>query len=544
MSRLRRGRSPRASAARCPRRPSSSSPPGTTTSGGWPRARRCWSSRRRRPRSSTGAPAWRTSAAEAEALLQKADEASPERVFPFRPESAEVLQWATSRSSSWRPALLPRPRALGRRQSRRGAPAPRRVRREARLRALLRHAVAGLRERRARAVDGGSRAGRPPRPGPVAFRQDAGRATAARGRGRGRPGDGPALLRAVPGQLHPRHAPREGAARERAVPARAPTAWPGSRSFPTRARSRDAGSTARRSSCWRSRPSGRATPGGALRSIDAARLWPENLGAGKPYPENVDERLEDWLAAQCLARRGRSAESSALLQRVDGLRRARARSRNAGPRARPEADGPRGGRAEAPRRLVHARARERTRLVGEPGLRWRPRSPAGGRRRGRPGPRRLARPGAEVASTAEAPHEAVARPADGTAGHCRPRRRSRRGPRRPGHDRPSRGRPRREGLRPGRALRDAGRHRRVRARPRAAAERADRGPRARAAQRPRRGRLHGRSLHPQARGPASRQRARLLRSAEPRGQGDPAAAAVRRRVPRPARGGASSATAG
>jgi hypothetical protein len=56
--------------------------------------------------------------------------------------------------------------------------------------------------------------------------------------------------------------------------------------------------------------------GGALRSIDAARLWPENLGAGKPYPENVDERLEDWLAAQCLARRGRSAESKELLQRV------------------------------------------------------------------------------------------------------------------------------------------------------------------------------------------------------------------------------------
>ena len=41
--------------------------------------------------------------AEAAALLQKADEASPELVFPFRPESAEVLQWAASRSTSWRP---------------------------------------------------------------------------------------------------------------------------------------------------------------------------------------------------------------------------------------------------------------------------------------------------------------------------------------------------------------------------------------------------------------------------------------------------------
>jgi tetratricopeptide (TPR) repeat protein len=37
----------------------------------------------------------------------------------------------------------------------------------------------------------------------------------------------------------------------------------------------------------------------ALRLIEAARQWPENLGAGKPYPEDVDERLEDWLTYQC-----------------------------------------------------------------------------------------------------------------------------------------------------------------------------------------------------------------------------------------------------
>jgi len=29
--------------------------------------------------------------------------------------------------------------------------------------------------------------------------------------------------------------------------------------------------------------------------IDTARQWPENLGSGKPYPENADEHLEDWL---------------------------------------------------------------------------------------------------------------------------------------------------------------------------------------------------------------------------------------------------------
>ncbi len=55
---------------------------------------------------------------------------------------------------------------------------------------------------------------------------------------------------------------------------------------------------------------------GAQREIDAARLWPENLGAGKPYPADVDERLEDFLAAQGLARQGRSAPSKELLQKV------------------------------------------------------------------------------------------------------------------------------------------------------------------------------------------------------------------------------------
>jgi tetratricopeptide (TPR) repeat protein len=35
--------------------------------------------------------------------LGKADAASPELVFPFRPESADVLAWAASKSPSWRP---------------------------------------------------------------------------------------------------------------------------------------------------------------------------------------------------------------------------------------------------------------------------------------------------------------------------------------------------------------------------------------------------------------------------------------------------------
>src|SRR2546423_5540403 len=37
----------------------------------------------------------------------------------------------------------------------------------------------------------------------------------------------------------------------------------------------------------------------ALLLINKAREWPESLGAGKPYPSELDERLEDWLACEC-----------------------------------------------------------------------------------------------------------------------------------------------------------------------------------------------------------------------------------------------------
>ena len=114
--------------------------------------------------------------------------------------------------------LLPGARPVGRRQRRRGAPALRGVRRGARLRALLRRALARLRGRLARAVDGRPRAGGPARPRAVALRADAGRPTAAPGRGGNGAGDGPRLRGAVPRQLHPRHAAREGAPRERALP--------------------------------------------------------------------------------------------------------------------------------------------------------------------------------------------------------------------------------------------------------------------------------------------------------------------------------------
>jgi len=54
----------------------------------------------------------------------------------------------------------------------------------------------------------------------------------------------------------------------------------------------------------------------SLQLIDRAREWPESLGAGKPYAEDVDERLEDWLAAQCLQKMGKYKSADRLLQRI------------------------------------------------------------------------------------------------------------------------------------------------------------------------------------------------------------------------------------
>ncbi len=51
----------------------------------------------------------------------------------------------------------------------------------------------------------------------------------------------------------------------------------------------------------------------ALKLTDAAREWPENLGAGKPFASELDERLEDWVASQChLALKSPDAAGKAL----------------------------------------------------------------------------------------------------------------------------------------------------------------------------------------------------------------------------------------
>ena len=54
----------------------------------------------------------------------------------------------------------------------------------------------------------------------------------------------------------------------------------------------------------------------ALPLIARAREWPETLGAGKPYPEDVDERLEDWLASQCYVWTLAKPEAARALERI------------------------------------------------------------------------------------------------------------------------------------------------------------------------------------------------------------------------------------
>jgi predicted Zn-dependent protease len=54
----------------------------------------------------------------------------------------------------------------------------------------------------------------------------------------------------------------------------------------------------------------------ALKFIGTAREWPEHLGAGKPYPSDLDERLEDWLTYRCQRNRNGSNEARQILERI------------------------------------------------------------------------------------------------------------------------------------------------------------------------------------------------------------------------------------
>lgn len=54
----------------------------------------------------------------------------------------------------------------------------------------------------------------------------------------------------------------------------------------------------------------------ALSFIEVSRSWPFNLGSGKPYEEDIDERLEDWLSYYCLSKLGKSSQAKQSLEKI------------------------------------------------------------------------------------------------------------------------------------------------------------------------------------------------------------------------------------
>ena len=54
----------------------------------------------------------------------------------------------------------------------------------------------------------------------------------------------------------------------------------------------------------------------ALKYVDASREWPENLGVGKPYAADIDERLEDWMAWLANKQLGNSADATKMLEKI------------------------------------------------------------------------------------------------------------------------------------------------------------------------------------------------------------------------------------
>lgn len=53
----------------------------------------------------------------------------------------------------------------------------------------------------------------------------------------------------------------------------------------------------------------------ALALISDAKKWPENLGVGKPYDEDIDTRLEDWMQYVCYTKT-KQKDTTALLQKI------------------------------------------------------------------------------------------------------------------------------------------------------------------------------------------------------------------------------------
>ncbi len=54
----------------------------------------------------------------------------------------------------------------------------------------------------------------------------------------------------------------------------------------------------------------------ALNYIAKAKKWPENLGVGRPYDSDIDERLENWLTYYCYEKMGNKTEAQFILNKI------------------------------------------------------------------------------------------------------------------------------------------------------------------------------------------------------------------------------------
>ncbi|HUQ66198.1 MAG TPA: DUF5107 domain-containing protein, partial [Flavitalea sp.] len=54
----------------------------------------------------------------------------------------------------------------------------------------------------------------------------------------------------------------------------------------------------------------------ALQYLDDSRLWPVRLGSGKPYDEDIDSRIEDWMSYECLVKTNNKAGAHKMLDKI------------------------------------------------------------------------------------------------------------------------------------------------------------------------------------------------------------------------------------
>jgi hypothetical protein len=58
----------------------------------------------------------------------------------------------------------------------------------------------------------------------------------------------------------------------------------------------------------------------ALQLINQSKLFPENLGVGKPYDEDIDVRLEEWMSYLCYREMKKKVEAEKALQNITRFR--------------------------------------------------------------------------------------------------------------------------------------------------------------------------------------------------------------------------------